>query len=88
MLSDQAEQVADEDKTEVEAALSTLKETLANESEEIEAIRKATENLTEVSQSFSQKLYESAAQQAEDGSSGSQDNVDDVVDAEIIDEDQ
>ena len=88
MLSDQAEQVAEEDKTEVEAALSSLKEALADESDETEAIRKATENLTEVSQSFSQKLYESAAQQADDGSSNSEDNVDDVVDAEIIDEDQ
>ena len=88
MLSDQAEQVAEEDKTEVEAALSSLKEALADESDETEAIRKATENLTEVSQSISQKLYESAAQQADDGSSNSEDNVDDVVDAEIIDEDQ
>jgi len=88
MLVDQAEQVADADKMELESALSNLKEALADENDDSETIRKATDNLTEVSQSFSQKLYETAAQQAADGDPNSEDNVDDVVDAEIIDEDQ
>ena len=88
MLVDQAEQVTDADKMELESALSNLKEALADENDDSETIRKATDNLTEVSQSFSQKLYETAAQQAADGDPNSEDNVDDVVDAEIIDEDQ
>ena len=88
MLVDQAEQVTDADKMELESALSNLKEALADENDDSETISKATDNLTEVSQSFSQKLYETAAQQAADGDPNSEDNVDDVVDAEIIDEDQ
>ena len=88
MLVDQAEQVTDADKIELESALSNLKEALADENDDSETISKATDNLTEVSQSFSQKLYETAAQQAADGDPNSEDNVDDVVDAEIIDEDQ
>ena len=64
LLSDQADQVPDEEKAEVEGALAGLKEALENENEDIEAIRAASEHLTTVSQAFSQKLYESAAQQA------------------------
>lgn len=88
LLSDQAEHVSDEDKAEVEGSLAKLKETLEDENEDVEAIRKASEELTAVSQSFSQKLYESAAQQSGDGSPDQSAEGEDVVDAEIIDEDQ
>ncbi len=88
VLADQGEQVSDDDKAEVQIALDKLKEVLENESEDADAIRTATENLTEVSQSFSQKLYETAAQQADSGGSSDADGGDDVVDAEIIDEDK
>ena len=63
-----------------------LKEAL--EGEDVDAVRKATEELTAVSQSFSQKLYEAAAETAGDGSTANTDDGDDVVDAEIIDEGQ
>ena len=88
VLADQGEQVSDDDKAEVQTALDKLKEVLENESEDADAIRTATENLTEVSQSFSQKLYETAAQQADSGGASDADGGDDVVDAEIIDEDK
>ena len=88
LLSDQAEQVADEDKAEVEGALAGLKEALENENEDVEAIRAASEQLTSVSQAFSQKLYESAAQQAGDASPDQSGDAEDVVDAEIVDEEQ
>lgn len=88
VLADQGEQVSDDDKAEVQTALDKLKEVLENESEDADAIRTATENLTEVSQSFSQKLYETAAQQADSGGPSDADGGDDVVDAEIIDEDK
>ena len=88
LLSDQAENVSDEDKAEVEGTLAKLKETLEDENEDVEAIRKASEELTAVSQSFSQKLYESAAQQSGDASPDQSGEGEDVVDAEIIDEDQ
>ena len=88
LLSDQADQVPDEEKAEVEGALAGLKEALENENEDIEAIRAASEHLTTVSQAFSQKLYESAAQQAGDASPDQSEDAEDVVDAEIVDEDQ
>ena len=86
VLTDQGDQVSEDDKAEVEAALTALKEAL--EGEDVDAVRKATEELTAVSQSFSQKLYEAAAETAGNGSTANTDDADDVVDAEIIDEGQ
>ena len=88
MLNDQAEQVASEDKEEVERVLTTLKEALEDENEDLDAIRSATEALTGASQSLSQKLYEASAQSAGDATASDTDTGEDVVDAEIIDEDQ
>ena len=73
-------------KAEVEGALAGLKEALENENEDIEAPA-ASEHPTTVSQAFSQ-LYESAAQQAGDASPDQSEDAEDVVDAEIVDEDQ
>ena len=86
VLTDQGDQVSEDDKAEVEAALTALKEAL--EGEDVDAVRTATEELTAVSQSFSQKLYEAAAETAGNGSTANTDDGDDVVDAEIIDEGQ
>ena len=86
VLTDQGDQVSEDDKAEVEAALTALKEAL--EGEDVDAVRKATEELTAVSQSFSQKLYEAAAETAGNGSTANTDDGDEVVDAEIIDEGQ
>ena len=88
LLSDQAEQVADEDKAEVEGALAGLKEALESENEDVEAIRAASEQLTSVSPACRQKLYDSAAQQAGDASPDQSGDAEDVVDAEIVDEEQ
>ncbi|MAW71750.1 MAG: molecular chaperone DnaK [Acidimicrobiaceae bacterium] len=88
LLNDQAEQVASEDKEEVERVLTTLKEALEDENEDLDAIRSATEALTGASQSLSQKLYEASAQSAGDATASDTDTGEDVVDAEIIDEDQ
>ncbi len=88
MLDDQGDQVSEEDKAEVEDALRTLKEALEAENEDVETLRNATEALTGASQSLGQKLYEAAAQSAGDASAPEAESGEDVVDAEIIDEDQ
>jgi len=88
MLDDQGDQVSEGDKAEVEDALRTLKEALEAENEDVETLRNATEALTGASQSLGQKLYEAAAQSAGDASAPEAESGEDVVDAEIIDEDQ
>jgi len=98
LLKDQGEKFEGSEKDDVEDALKGVKEALDGSS--VEAIKDATEKLVGVSQSFSQRLYEqaSASQSAGGGvggdgagSAGPEGQAegasdDDVVDAEIVDE--
>ncbi len=96
MLRENGDKLAEDDKTRLEAAVATLKEALAGT--DIEAIKRATEELGTAGQAAGQKLYEQAAASAnaagggEGGSAGggssdsSRPSDDDIVDAEIVDE--
>jgi molecular chaperone DnaK len=95
MLRDNGDKLAEEDKTRLEAAVATLKEALGGS--DIEAIKRATEELGTAGQAAGQKLYEQAAASAnaaagsEGGSAGgssdsSRPSDDDIVDAEIVNE--
>ena len=89
VLKEQGESVSDEDKLEVQSALDEL--VAALEAEDTDAIQAGTDKLAAASQTFSQKLYEAAGEAAEasaDGTADPSDDDDDVVDAEIVDEDQ
>jgi molecular chaperone DnaK len=92
LLKDQGEKFQGDEKDKVEAGLKDLTTALAGS--DLEAIKSATEALVNSSHSFSQRLYEEAAQAnsgpAAGGSGGGSDNGadhdDEVVDAEIVDE--
>src|SRR4051795_1179128 len=91
LLKEQGEKVAGDEKDRVESALKTLKDALGGS--DLDAIKSGTEALMNASQTFAQKLYEqaSAEQQAAGGAGGSDGgtstpNDDEVVDAEIVDE--
>ena len=84
LLREQGEKIEGDDRVQVEQALGTLKEAIAEG--EIEKIKIATEGLMIASQKFAQQLYEQAANdggytQASPSAGGAED---DVVDAEII----
>jgi len=90
VLRDNADKVDDGEKATVQGPLAELKAALNGN--DIEAIRGAHEKLMAASQTFSQKLYEKAAQDnaagtsasGQTGSAGGGD--DDIIDAEIVDE--
>jgi len=92
LLREQGEKFSGGEKDQVETVLKSLKDALAGS--DVEAIRKATEGLATASQGFAQRLYEQAAKDGAAsgeggaaGGSGSQAHHDDeVVDAEIVDE--
>ncbi len=85
VLREQGEVISADERADVESKLAALKETLTGS--DLEAIKSGTEALMLASQQFGQRLYDNAAAGAAAGSaSPNQDN--DVVDAEIIDEDQ
>ncbi|WP_419551319.1 molecular chaperone DnaK [Candidatus Poriferisodalis sp.] len=85
LLDEQGDSIAAQDKEPVESALAAASEVL--ESDDLNAIRSATETLAAASGAFSQKLYETAAATASGGTDGAGSD-DDVVDAEIVDEEK
>ena len=88
MIKDQAENINDDEKSTLEAKIADVKTAL--EGTDLEAIKDATESLMSASQEFGQRLYEQAA--ADQAAAGDAEtdapNDDDVVDAEIIDDDE
>jgi molecular chaperone DnaK len=92
VLREQGDKVTGSEKEAVESALAELKEALAGD--DVDRIRTATDALMTASQTFSARLYEAASQTggdagATDGGDGSGAPADDeVVDAEIVDEDR
>ncbi|MEY4339550.1 MAG: chaperone protein DnaK [Actinomycetota bacterium] len=90
VLRDNADKVDDGEKATVQGPLDELKAALNGN--DIEAIRGAHEKLMAASQTFSQKLYEKAAQDTAAGTSASGQTGsagggdDDIIDAEIVDE--
>jgi molecular chaperone DnaK len=94
LLKEQGEKVTGPEKDALEAALGRLKS--ANEGDDLEAMKTAIEEVSTASQAFAQKLYETTATEnagqydagaaAGAGATGADD--DDVVDAEVIDEDE
>jgi molecular chaperone DnaK len=87
-LREQAENVPAEEKDAVEGPLAALKAAIA--ANDVDQIKAATETLMGASQAFSQKLYEAAARDSgaagTSASGASAPSDDDIVDAEIVDE--
>jgi molecular chaperone DnaK len=89
LLRDNGDKIDAAERSKVETAVGALKESLAGS--DVDAIKRGTEQLMQVSQGFAQRLYEAASQQS-GPSGGSSDgtashaNDDEVVDAEIVDE--
>ena len=87
LLKDQAEQVSDDEKATIETKLAEVKTAL--EGTDLDAIKDSTEALMTASQEFGQRLYEAAAQaERETEAAESAPADDEVVDAEIIDDDE
>ena len=91
LLTDNAEKLPEDVSTEVRAAVEKLKTALAGE--DIEAVKSAQAELSTVSQKIGEALYAQpdagAAPAADAGTSGAEGSApadDDVVDAEIVDE--
>ncbi|HEX8803717.1 MAG TPA: molecular chaperone DnaK [Acidimicrobiales bacterium] len=90
LLKEQGDKLSGDEKSSVEDRLGELKSALGGS--DVEAIRNATDALMSASQSFTQKLYEAAAQESSAAGAGPSDATstppadDDVVDAEIVDD--
>jgi molecular chaperone DnaK len=95
-VADNADKVPAESKTEVESAISDLKAALAAESTSSDELKAKTEALSQASQKVGQAMYAASEAQAASGDAGAGTSApggdaaaedDDVVDAEVVDED-
>src|SRR3954464_12838341 len=87
-LTDNGDKVPEDVKTEVESAVGDVKKAL--EADDIDAIKRSSEQLATVSQKMGQAMYanaQSSGEGAPTGDAGATSSDDDVVDAEIVDED-
>jgi molecular chaperone DnaK len=89
-LGENADKVPDDIKSEVEESIADLKKAL--EGTDLEAIKEATEKAATVSQKMGTAIYAqtqaSAAEETPGAASDETANDDEVVDAEIVDEDK
>ena len=85
LVEEQGENMTEDEKSGVDTALAALKLTLENESAETSEIRSRIEELIKASQAMATRLYEQAAHQAQAGEKTGDDD-DDVVEAEIIED--
>ncbi|MGW1504317.1 molecular chaperone DnaK [Streptomyces mirabilis] len=93
LLADNADKIPADVKGEVESALAELKETLKAQpadGEQTATLRQATNKVTAVAQKVGTAMYAQAQgrQAAGDGEAGATRQDEDVVDAEIVDEDK
>ncbi|MBW3626100.1 MAG: molecular chaperone DnaK [Actinobacteria bacterium] len=86
ILREHGEKITGAEKDAVESGLKDLKDAIAGD--DLDRIRQSTETLMGASQSFSQKLYEQAAAESYSDSGVKPPSDDEVVDAEIVDEDE
>jgi len=88
LIEESGDKMTDDEKSSVQSALDALKETLANEESETEAIRSGINALIEASQALATRLYQEAAQaQAAAGADESGED-EDIVEAEIVEDDE
>jgi molecular chaperone DnaK len=88
LVEEQGENMTEDEKAGVDTALASLKLTRENESAETSEMRSRIEELITASQAMATRLYEQAAQQAQAGEAVPEDDDDNIVEAEIIDDDE
>jgi len=84
ILKDNDEKLPDDVKSEVQADLDALKSALAGE--DVDAVKKAVETLSQSQTKLGEALYQAEGEAAEPEAADAEDE--DIVDAEVVDEEQ
>jgi molecular chaperone DnaK len=85
MLDENKDKATEEEITSITEAKEAVSKVLENEEATLEEIKTSIEELTKASQSFAEKLYAEAQQDAEENSSEDLEN-DDVVEGEVVED--
>ena len=87
LVEEQGEQMIDDEKTAIETAVASLKETLEAPDADTEGIRARMDGLIQASQAMATRLYQQAAAGGAEPDDAPN-SEDDIVEAEIVDEDE
>ena len=87
MLKEQEENVSPDEKEAIDSALVELRKVLADEEATVDRLRSAGDAVLTASQVVGQRIYEQAQQAAAEPGADDADDDDEVVEAEIVDED-
>ena len=91
LLEEHGDQLDDSERADIDAALSGLRDTAGDESASVEDIRSKIDDTFRASQVLAQKMYAAqASEHAESGAGpdGAGDDAEDIVEAEIIDDEE
>jgi molecular chaperone DnaK len=88
MLEEHGDKLSDEERSTVESKVEDLKKVLEDQEASAERLSTATDDLLKASQVLGQKVYESAQSAAGGSEAAGAAGDDDVVEAEIVDEDE
>jgi molecular chaperone DnaK len=86
LITENEDKLPEEVKTEVQGDLDELKQALAGDDEA--AVKTASDKLNESQQKLGQAIYEAAQQEAPEGAEAPESDDEDVVDAEVIEDDE
>jgi molecular chaperone DnaK len=87
MLEENKDKATEEEVTAMTDGKDALSKVLENDEATLDEIKNSIEELTKASQSFAEKLYAEAQQDAENTSSDDAES-EDVVDGEVVEEDE
>jgi molecular chaperone DnaK len=87
LVEEQAEQMSEEEKASIDSATAALREALDSEADTAD-LREKIDELIQASQALATRLYQQAAAAYEQSEAGDTGGDDDVVEAEIVDEDE
>ncbi len=88
LLEESGEQMTDEERSSVEVAKTALNEVLEDSEAGTDAIRSKMDELIQASQAMATRLYQQAAAEQAGAASSGDNGDEDVVEAEIVDEDE
>jgi molecular chaperone DnaK len=88
LVQEQGEQMTDDEKSAIESGVGALREALESDDTETETVRTKMDELIQASQAMATRLYQQAAASQASSQEAADAGDDDIVEAEIVEEDE
>jgi molecular chaperone DnaK len=88
LVEEQGDQMTDDEKASINSAVASLREVTENPDSDIQDVQTKMDELIQVSQAMATRLYQQAAATQADDTGDTSGQDEDIVEAEIVDEDE